>query len=695
MRRTITGTTIRMALNGAVGALAIIAVASAAMAGIMAWRQFVVELRVAHINAETDQLLRAQESLQAERGAANVALQSPGPVTEPVRARMLELRAAGNGGLLAALDVLAKADFPKRDALIAAVRSAHARISVLRTQLDSAATLPKDARDPGLLRDWYPAATDMLRDIGALWLAASREIGEADAVVGRMAVVKQNAFLMREYAGRERALHASNIAASRPLSADQQRTIAEWRGAVGLGWQLVRELTVGAASPLAEAVDRARELYFTRHQAELAGVLKAGAETGKYGLTGPDWLRLTDPHLAALVEIKDAAVAVTAQHARERIGVARRDLILAGGMVVATLLIAGFAVRTVLIRVARPVLALSTVMRNLATGDTAVIVPGTDKRDELGEMARAVAVFRESMARNAELTAQAAEHKREMEAAVDASASAFSSRTAGSLERVHVSLSEMRERATALTEASQRSSEHTRSAVSSVQVVASHVESVASATEELTGSVMAISRQVTESTEITRRAVNEAETTNGLIQGLSEATDRIGTIVQMIHGIASQTNLLALNATIEAARAGDAGKGFAVVASEVKSLATQTAQATGDITAQITAIQGATRQAVEAIRGIGSTIAAVSDIAATIAVSIDAQGDATQRITGSVHRAADHMREVGTTIGDAGTAADTAADAASRMLVATDALSQEATRLSADVESFVGRVRAA
>ena len=689
--------TIRTSLSLSVAALAIIATIGCGVTGFDAWRGFLTAKHVASVNAETDRLLKAQEALQLERGQTNVALQSAGIASEQVRGSIQALRAAGNEGLRLAIVTLEKTDIPDKDRLIGTMRDSVQAFQEMRKQADTALVQPKDARDLALLKDWYPKASVMLQGIGALWLAASRDISRQDPILGQMAMVKQNAFLMREYAGRERALHGANIAAKRPIGADQQRTIAEMRGAVGVSWQLVRELTANAPPGLSGAVATAQDAFFTDYTSKVAALLKTGGETGTYGLTGAEWLQRTDPALESLIGIKDAAVAVTADHAGTRIRDASGSLTLAAGLLLMALIVAGFTVHTVIRRVVRPIRSMADAMRALAAGDKAIGVPGVERADEIGAMAQAVEVFRENALRNDILTAERAEEQRKAARrhTIDTLTKDFDGRASESLRLVRGSLSGMRDRAEALTNVARDNSERTRGITTNMRDASTHVRTVAGATEELTASVAEIGRQVAASTEIASRAMGEAEATNGLIQGLAEAAERIGTVTQMISGIAARTNLLALNATIEAARAGDAGKGFAVVASEVKSLAAQTAKATGDITAQIAGIQVVTQQSADAIRAFGGTIAMVSEISSAVAASVAEQGRATRDIAASIQYVAARTQEVADQVEGVDAAAASTGEAAAEMLTATGMLTRETARLRDDVDTFLTEVRVA
>ncbi|MFC7737129.1 methyl-accepting chemotaxis protein [Roseomonas sp. GCM10028921] len=221
------------------------------------------------------------------------------------------------------------------------------------------------------------------------------------------------------------------------------------------------------------------------------------------------------------------------------------------------------------------------------------------------------------------------------------------------------------------------------------------VGAVAAAAEEMAASIAEITRRVAEAADVAARAVAEARATDGTVRGLADGAARIGDVVRLIGDIAGQTNLLALNATIEAARAGDAGKGFAVVASEVKSLASQTAKATQEISAQIQQMQAATAGAVEAIRGIGETVERTSEIATAIAAAVEQQGATTQEIARSAAQVADGTEMVNGAIAGVRTAAEETGSAAGSMLAATEILAGQTGILREKSAGFLRAVRAA
>jgi len=278
---------------------------------------------------------------------------------------------------------------------------------------------------------------------------------------------------------------------------------------------------------------------------------------------------------------------------------------------------------------------------------------------------------------------------------VDVLLQGFEAKAGALVATVAAAAGELRGTAQVLSSRTDETTAQASSVAAAVEQASVNVQTVASAAEELSSSIGEIARQVAQSSEIAGKAVADAQRTDGIVKTLAEGAQRIGDVVGLISSIAGQTNLLALNATIEAARAGDAGKGFAVVASEVKSLANQTAQATGDISQQIAEIQSATTQAVQAIEAIARTIGELSGIAASIAAAVEEQGAATKEIARNVQEAAAGTQHVTENITGVSRGANETGEAAAKVFASADELSKEAEQLSGDVRQFIREVKAA
>jgi methyl-accepting chemotaxis protein len=337
-------------------------------------------------------------------------------------------------------------------------------------------------------------------------------------------------------------------------------------------------------------------------------------------------------------------------------------------------------------------------MQALGNGDLSAQVPHQGEKTEIGAMAEALQVFKQALiAKKAadEAAARDADSKIERGRRVDNITRDFESLIGEIVATVSSASTQLEASAGTLTATAERAQQLTTTVAAASEEASTNVRSVASATEEMASSINEIGRQVQDSARMAGEAVDQARKTNDRVSELSKAAARIGDVVELINTIAGQTNLLALNATVEAARAGEAGRGFAVVASEVKALAEQTAKATGEIGQQISGIQTATQDSVNAIKEIGGTIEKLCEISSTIASAVEEQGAATQEISRNVQQAAHGTQQVSANITDVQRGASETGSASSQVLSAAQSLSGDSNRLKLEVGKFLNSVRAA
>jgi methyl-accepting chemotaxis protein len=367
--------------------------------------------------------------------------------------------------------------------------------------------------------------------------------------------------------------------------------------------------------------------------------------------------------------------------------------------ILAVAIVLGILVSVYLIRdVSSGIASIVKPMQALGDGDLSVEIPHRGEKTEIGLMADALQVFKQALiAKKAadEAAARDAEQKIERGRRVDGITRDFEAMIGEIVNTVSSASTQLESSAGTLSATAVRSQKLATTVAAASEEASTNVQSVASATEEMASSVTEISRQVQESARMAGDAVGQARATTERVSELSKAATRIGDVVELINTIAGQTNLLALNATIEAARAGEAGRGFAVVASEVKALAEQTAKATGEIGTQISGIQAATQESVNAIKEISGTIEKLSEISSTIAAAVEEQGAATQEIARNVQQAAQGTQQVSSNITDVQRGATETGSASSQVLSAAQMLSGDSGRLKSEVSKFLTSVRAA
>jgi methyl-accepting chemotaxis protein len=344
-----------------------------------------------------------------------------------------------------------------------------------------------------------------------------------------------------------------------------------------------------------------------------------------------------------------------------------------------------------------PVTGLTNSMKSIAGGDLAADIPGRQRGDEIGAMAGALAVFRDALARNKEMEAEARQREElaevEKKRAMAALADEFEGKVGGLVRQLSSSSAELEATARSLSSTAEETNVQSASVASAAEETAANVQAVATATEQLAASAQEIGGQVANAATKSASAVDRARETNGLVSDLSTSAQRIGDVINMIRAIAEQTNLLALNATIEAARAGEAGKGFAVVAAEVKGLADQTAKATEEISSQITGMQGITEKTVTAIAEIARQIEEMSALSNSVAAAVEEQQAATGEIARNVSEAARGTQDVTANIEQVREASGHTGSASEQLLASANELSQNASLLEGEVTHFLASVR--
>jgi methyl-accepting chemotaxis protein len=350
--------------------------------------------------------------------------------------------------------------------------------------------------------------------------------------------------------------------------------------------------------------------------------------------------------------------------------------------------------------ISRPMTAMCKAMRELAGGHFDVVLPGLGRRDEVGEMAGAVEEFKVQAIAKAERDAAAQDAQNKAAGAARRAelirfADDFETAVGAIVSKVSASAVQLESAAGTLTRTAETTQRLSSTVAGASEEASTTMQSVAAATEELSTSVDEIGKRVRESNRIAEAAVVQAQQTDERIGKLSRAAQQIGDVVKLITAIAEQTNLLALNATIEAARAGDAGRGFAVVATEVKSLASQTAKATDEISNHISGMQGATQESVAAIKEIGATIAQISNIASSIAGAVEQQSTATQEIAKSVQNVAEGTQQTAASIMQVNRGATETGSASEEVLNSASTLSAESARLRTELDRFMANIRAA
>ena len=679
-----------LACLGTIGALLVV---TTLLLFLSEWRDY----RNAHDADQLVELLGAttkiSEALAPERGATSVALDGDPAARKTLAETRATLDAAFDGvDRVAAATSLAESK--ETSDTVAKIRSG---LGVWRSKSD--AVMGGDPLQVATVRkDFIAAMYELLNSASALTTMLGQHLFTLDPQVASPAALAETAWLLRDHAGRLSTMYLGGIISGKPFSPDLIKSIDVADGRVQQLWELLSKAAgaAHAAPELKDGLAKVEAGFISPIKPLRERVSKAGLGGGDYDITPAEWRHQTAPMLQAIMLMRDAAIADAHRQAGEKSDHAFVNLCLMGLLLAVAAMAVVAAIIGINRRVVAPLTSLTTTIGEFAAGSRGFAVPFADRHDEIGSMAKAVLVLRdnarsadESAAREA-TAARARDQRRQR---VEEITNGFVASIDVVVGGVASAVESLRGATDTLSQTSSTTTEQSAVVAGAADQASANVQTVAAAAEELSNSIQEISRRVAETATATDGAVREAEDTNATVRGLAEAARKIGDVVSLITDIASQTNLLALNATIEAARAGDAGKGFAVVANEVKSLANQTARATGDIQAQVASIQAETDRAVTAIGGIARTIATVNQFTMGIASAVEEQGAATQEIARNVQQASAGTAEVSQSIGTVLDAARQTGTAAGQLAGLAEQLTQQSKALRDNVGGFVAEVK--
>jgi methyl-accepting chemotaxis protein len=675
-------------------------IAAVSLSAWDSWQRLQATDRMSLVADASANLFKAMHNLRTDRPYTNRALNAEQPMDRDAEKYLRQLRDDQMPALARALDLLPSIAFAQKQTLVPELDRLNKLLVAEQTEFWGEVSKPKASRRLALAKEYLDSTLALLETLDKASSALAASVMHEDATFDQLLAIKQIAWLLRNTAG-EASVTVSNGLNAGKLSPEQNLYYTHFVGGIDATWNALQLTAAGMQLPpaLSAAIGATKAAYFDPEYLKLRDSLATQLTAGeKPNMTANQWSPITVGRMAAAVKVAEAALDAAKEHSAEQHSVALHSLVLQLGLLAAALALTFGAMTMVGRRVITPLHTIRDAMLKVAGGDLTVSTGYGERQDEIGSLAGALETFKHQAEDKFKIEAQERERNAGAVArqkAVDTYVAEFESTVRQTLQQLGEASGQMRKTSTGLSTVSRQTNERVQVAQKASGDASTSVDSVASAAGQLSASINDISQQASHAAGIASRAVDQARETDGTVQGLAKSAGRIGEVVGLINTIAAQTNLLALNATIEAARAGEAGRGFAVVASEVKSLASQTAKATEEISEQISDIQKVAGEAIDAIKGIGGIIGEVNEVATAIAAAVQQQGAATQEITRSTQFAAQGTKNVSDNITGVKTDADAAAAAADHVKDASETLESQSQHLGNQVTEFLGRIRAA
>jgi methyl-accepting chemotaxis protein len=664
------------------------------------WGRLAVTNRILLVSDASSGLFKALHNLRSDRSATSRNLKEDAVLPSSMQSYMRDVRDAELSAMRSASQTLAAMDFSDRATLLPELKRLIDAFAVLETESWSALNKPKASRRPELGKEFMDNTAALVETLDKLSTKVAAAVNHDDPVIDQMLMIKQIAWLMRNTAG-EASLLVSNGLAAGSMTPDVRQTYTKLVGGTETAWNALQTVAASTEMPpgFIQAMAEAKTAYFEpQFLGQRDRLINALVNGDKPEMKANEWNPFSVQHMTSIVAVAERALDIARDYAAAQHAAAQRLLVLQLVLLAAAIALTCGTMIAVTRRIIRPLHIMRDAMLSVASGDLTVDTGYAQRRDEIGALAGALETFKQQATDKLRIEQQERERNAGAAArqrAIEGYVGEFESQVHQTLDRLNDASNGMRVTSSDLSKVSDQTNSRVKIAEKASGEASVNVDSVASASHELSASIGDISRQASHAAGIASRAVSSARETDNTVQGLAKTAAGIGEVVGLINSIAAQTNLLALNATIEAARAGEAGRGFAVVASEVKSLASQTAKATEEISGQIADIQKVANEAIEAIKGIGGIIGEVNEVATAIAAAVEEQGAATQEISRNTQYAAQGTRNVSENIAGVKADADAAATVAQNVKQASETLETQGLDLSNQVTEFLRKIRAA